>query len=434
MKRLKSLFRRRNTTGAAAQPATAQHEPARPETAQQPLIQSKAVQTPQVNRVAAVTGQTLTIALQNQTSSATVYAYVTGLAIDNGNRTFLLQSDGVTPYYPSSPGAVMQPLGANCAIRLGAPGSTIQARIPHIAGGRIWFSVDKPLTFYLNPNGSGGGAALVEPSVTNQSDPNFTTQWSFAEFTWNRDQLYANISYVDFVSLPVALTLNTQNSGTQHVSGMRPEGLGQVVDGLRQQSARDGQPWNQLVVMRPGTGQVLRVLSPNNGMVMNPNLFAGYYDNYVNQVFNKFSNTRLSIDTQAGPGKVSAQVSAGVMNFNGSVFGRPSTRDIFSCSTGPFATGSNAQTNAIIPRLAAAYNRSTLLVANDFPAPSNLYYKDNVTNHYSRVVHQANLDGKGYAFPYDDVQPSGGADQSGEVHAGDPTLFTVTVGGNNAYR
>jgi len=39
----------------------------------------------------------------------------------------------------------------------------------------------------------------------------------------------------------------------------------------------------------------------------------------------------------------------------------------------------------------------------------------------------------GYAFPYDDVQPTNGADQSGEVHAGDPTLFTVTVGGNNAY-
>lgn len=41
----------------------------------------------------------------------------------------------------------------------------------------------------------------------------------------------------------------------------------------------------------------------------------------------------------------------------------------------------------------------------------------------------ANLDGKGYAFPYDDVQKTGGPDQSGEVHASDSVVLTVTVGG-----
>lgn len=39
------------------------------------------------------------------------------------------------------------------------------------------------------------------------------------------------------------------------------------------------------------------------------------------------------------------------------------------------------------------------------------------------------MDGKGYAFAYDDVQPDGGADQSGKVNDGHPRLFTVTVGG-----
>lgn len=32
----------------------------------------------------------------------------------------------------------------------------------------------------------------------------------------------------------------------------------------------------------------------------------------------------------------------------------------------------------------------------------------------------------------DDVQPDGGDDQSGKVNAGDPVLFTVTVGGKSA--
>jgi hypothetical protein len=369
----------------------------------------------------------LSIALQNQSTSSTVYAYVTGQAIDNNNALFLLMADGQTPYYPTSPSAVGASLSQKCAIPLGAPGSTVNVTIPHIAGGRIWFSIDSTLTFLLNP-----GPALVEPSVTNNSDPNININWGFAEFTFNSDQLYANISYVDFVGPPIALTLTTVNSGTQHVSGMPSGGLDQVCSGLQAQTATDGQGWDQLIVTH--NGQNLRALSPNQGMVTNASLFANYYDDYVNQVWTKYTSASLSVDTQASYGTVSAQVSptSGELSFGGSQFSKPSTRDIFTCSTGPFATGSNAETNTIIPRLAAGFNRSTLLASDTSPSDQSLYYQNAVTNHYSRIVHAANLDGKGYAFPYDDVQPTNGQDQSGEVHAGDPQLFTVTVGGANA--
>lgn len=424
MKHIRSFLQKRRSSATAAAGSEPQGAPLRP----QQRLQERA-QVPVVNTVAAApSGPSLTVALQNQTNHNTVFAYITGRAIDNGNAWVVLRSDAVTPYYLSSPSEIMQPLGADCAIRLGSPGSTIQAQVPHIAGGRIWFSMEQPITFFVNP-----GPALVEPSVTNPSDPNAQLDWAFAEFTWNPDQLYANISYVDFVSIPIALTLNTRNSGTMHVSGMNSGGLQQVADGLRQQRGRDNQGWDQLIVNRAGTNQILRILSPNQGIVLNPNLFGGYFDPYVDQVYRKFQTQSISINTQAAAGIVHSTISGGQLNFNGSEFSRPSTHDIFSCNTGPFVTGPNPQTNAIIPRLAAAYNRSTLLTTNEFPAPQDLYYQNPVTNHYSRIVHQANLDGKGYAFPYDDVQPSGGADQSGEVHAGDPTLFTVAVGGNNAY-
>jgi hypothetical protein len=268
--------------------------------------------------------------------------------------------------------------------------------------------------------------------VTNPSDPNININWGFAEFTFNQDQLYANISYVDFVGPPIALNLTTQGGQTQHVSGMPTNGLDTICNNLRAQHQQDGKGWDQLIVKH--NGRNLRALSPNQGMVGNPNLFSTYFDDYVNRVWSKYISQPLSVDTQASFGTVSATVSNNTLSFGGSTFGKPSTRDIFTCSTGPFATGSNAETNTIIPRLAAAFNRSTLLVANSFPADRSLYYKDPITNHYSRIVHAANLDGKGYAFPYDDVQPSGGPDQSGEVHAGDPNLFTVTVGGGNAKR
>jgi len=58
---------------------------------------------------------------------------------------------------------------------------------------------------------------------------------------------------------------------------------------------------------------------------------------------------------------------------------------------------------------------------------------DIIAQHYARLVHAANLDGQGYAFPYDDVTSDGGAGQEGALESPSPALLTVTVGGNNAY-
>ena len=70
---------------------------------------------------ASATASTLTIALANQTTSSTVYAYITGQAIDNGNALFLLQADGHTPYYPSSPGSTGSALRKAEGLRVRLP-------------------------------------------------------------------------------------------------------------------------------------------------------------------------------------------------------------------------------------------------------------------------------------------------------------------------
>src|SRR3954467_15487159 len=110
------------------------------------------------NVVSKTTSMTLNIALVNQTSSSNVNAYITGQAIDKNNALFLLQADGKTPYYPDSPSSSGAELRANCAIPLGAPGSTVTTTIPRLAGGRVWFCIDDKLKFSLNP-----GPGLVEP-------------------------------------------------------------------------------------------------------------------------------------------------------------------------------------------------------------------------------------------------------------------------------
>ena len=376
-----------------------------------------------------MTSPTLIIELENRTRSSNVHVYITGLAIERQNSVFLLSSDGHTPYFPTSPSSPGAHLAQDCAIPLGAPGHIVRATIPRIAGGRIWFSVDSKLTFLINP-----GPAIVEPSVTNPSDPNIHLEWGFCEFTFNAAQLYANISYVDFVSIPIALTMVDTAGKTEHVTGMAPNGLDKVCTGLVEQSARDGQGWKSLIVKSP-QGHILRAMSPNNGIVGNHSLFSGYFKPYVEQVWAKLSGTPVHVDTQAAWGKVTGRVASGTLNFGGGAgtFHQPSTADIFSCSTGPFSTaGASPERLAVIPRLAAGFNRSTLLKdSTTHPEPSgnpSEYYKERITNHYSRIVHEANADSRGYAFPYDDVAPTGGKDQSGSVF-GNPRSFKVTVGG-----
>ena len=104
-----------------------------------------------------------------------------------------------------------------------------------------------------------------------------------------------------------------------------------------------------------------------------------------------YESATLTVDTQASYGTVTGQVSDGLLTFPGvGVFARPATADIFSCATGPFSTaGASGEALAIIPRLAAAFNRSTLLTDSDQPDGENPadYYANPITNHYARIVH-----------------------------------------------
>ena len=98
---------------------------------------------------------------------------------------------------------------------------------------------------------------------------------------------------------------------------------------------------------------------------------------------------------------------------------------------GPFnAAGMSTEMLAILPRLAAAFNRSTLLIDSDQPDGENLadYYTNAITNHYARIAHATTIDGRGYAFPYDDVALAGGADQSARSSIRPRPPLTVTLG------
>ena len=373
----------------------------------------------------AATSSTLSVKLENTTSATTIYAYVTGLAVDDGNALVLLESDGSTLYYPSSPSADGTALSADCAIKLAA-GASKTITIPRIAGGRVWFSYGSKLTFLLNP-----GPALVEPSVTNSSDPNIDIRWDFCEFTFNSSQLYANISYVDFVSIPIKMVLTDTAGATQTVKGLASGGLSTVCTDLVAQTASDGADWSSLIV-KNSSGGYLRALSPNNGIVTDSSLFDGYFDTYINKVWTKYESSTLTVETQASYGSATAKVVDNLLTFSGiGSYAKPTTANIFSCSTGPFADTAG-EMGPLTARISAAFNRSTLYTYASQPNGAGYadYYQTTITNHYARIVHAANLDGLGYAFPYDDVTPTGGVNQSGYVASSIPALWTLAVGGS----
>ncbi|KAG6009563.1 hypothetical protein E4U43_008702 [Claviceps pusilla] len=375
--------------------------------------------------MASSTKSTLDIVLRNETGAAQLYAHITGRD-DSG--VVLLQSDGKTAYRPLNPSSTLSPLAADCAIAIGSPGASRTVSIPRIFGARIWFSRDEPLNFFINP-----GPALVEPSATNPSDTNYDLDWGFCELTWNQQELYANISYVDFVSLPISMQLKTGNGTVKTVPGMPADGLNRVCAGLLSQGLNDGKGWDKLVIRSP-SGAVKRALSPNAGDVLFNGLFDGYYRSYVDSVWKKYASEDLTINTQFKWGDAVGRVTNdGSLTFAGvGSFAKPSARDIFTCSTGPFAAGQGVSDERLNlgARLAAAFNRSTLLLNNKQPEGENVrsYYRNAVTNHYARICHEVSVHSRGYAFPYDDVGPSSGVDQSGFVNDPNPQQLIISVG------
>lgn len=359
------------------------------------------------------TPTTLPVDLVNKSGHGTVWAYVTGTDPSSG-RPFFLRSDGRTKYFPSNPSSTNAPLEVDCSIPVA---STLT--LPRTDGGRLWFSLDRKLTFARNPNAADPSRpGIVMPSAANPNDPNHAIRWGFVELTYNQTELFGNISFVDFVGLPIALALNDG----QRVGGIPAGGIGTIASRLRSQASTDGFPWDALIVS--DSAGPLRILSPN---LAGGDRFAGYLDDYVNRVWQKYSSQDLVIDTQYTWGTVHGRVSNGQLTFPGvASFSKPSTQAIFNCSIAPFFT-SNDEKGNISARLAAGFNRTDLLTSATQPA-SGGYYQEARTNHYSRIVHGVEQGGLGYTFPYDDVHASGGTDVEGKVESGSPGRLTATVG------
>ncbi len=379
---------------------------------------------------AEATPATCELALANRTDTSAVNAYVTGREFGT-DRMMVLRPDG--PYYIEEPPGPDTPLPVDAAIPLNAPGADpVVITLPRMYGSRVYFVREDTIDFYVNP-----GPALVEPALHNAEDSNYEKIVSFCEFTFNDFQLYINLSYVDLVTaLPIGIRL--QGNGDHSVAPLPAGAVEAIAADLNSQASSDGQPWDELV-MRGDDDRVLRVMSPQNIMATRlgqPDMpFEGYWSDYADQVWEHYRHNDLRVDLQGGRGVLTGRVQGDRLVFDdGSTFGKPNDWDIFTCDGGPFANNpsDSPERKGALARLAAAFNRSTILSHADQPngAAVEEFYQHPVTNHYSRVVH-ANSP-IGYAFPYDDVTPDDAPDQSGAAFDPEPGRLTLTVGGGSA--
>ncbi|PFH61594.1 hypothetical protein XA68_16944 [Ophiocordyceps unilateralis] len=364
-------------------------------------------------------------------TTQTINAYVTGL--DASNRVVIVRADG-SLLYPSSGGSET-PVPIKESVKI--PLMERSKRMPlamALYGGRIWFA-EGELQFYMVKTPYGDG--MVQPSAMNLRDPSAGVNWSFAELTYTRERsVFANISYVDFVGLILSMALRERNNRPlQMVRGLNTDAVSKICSGMVSQSGRDGYPWSRLCVA-DGSGTPIRVMSPNSFGVVSPGDFDQYWTSYVDRVWEQYRQTPLMVDTQSAAGQVECRVSDNTLRCGGGDnrgYSKPTAQDIWGCNSGPFErlADDNPVHVAVIPRLCAAFVRSTLLLAGGDVQPrlgASHYYQDTPASHYSRLIHELELDGRGYAFPYDDVNPAGEVDASGLVASDQPDVLTVYVG------
>lgn len=360
---------------------------------------------------------------------APMVAYLTGL--DENGAVVFVRADG-SIVYPSSGGSgTPVPIGQDVKIDLAA-GQALDMTLPiSMTSGRIYFSAGE-LTFAVVATPIGEG--IVQPAPNNPADPSAGINWGFVELTLLPDgTLYANISYVDFLGLPLGMVLTVNGGETQSAFGVGAGAVNSVCAALQAQSSADGRPWSALCL--GGDNGPVRALSPTAYTDIDSQGFLTYWDSYVNEVWAKYTAQDLVLDTQTDAGAINCRVSGDAMNCEGDnrAYFKPTAKDIWGCDGGPFGklSGDNGIHLAVIPRLCAAFVRSTLLLAGGEVQPSlgqDNYYLVDPTNHYSRIVHENEVDGKGYAFAYDDVNPSGTENASGTVAHGSPNTLTVYIG------
>ena len=326
------------------------------------------------------------------------WMYVVGTNLGSGAQCHLTADGQLVPVAESDNG---QDGYTDYSIQLGGDGTTVQ--LPEGISGRIFVAIGEKLKFKVNP-----GNALAYPAGWVESDPNYPILHDCAEFTNDAAGMHCNVTMVDMLSIPMQIDL----------TGAQQQTTGRLVDGGRAAifSALSGQAGFGDLVMDD-----LRVIAPGHGL--DAGRFAtDYFAGHIDEVWEHYRSNTVTI--KAGDKTFTGQVQGEAFVFdNGAkAVNKPTTRDALFCD-GALQAPNDGINGPIAAALGAGFNRTVLTTSGEQPvADAAAYYQGDVTNHYSRIMHEHTVDGKAYGFAFDDV-----CEHASYIEDPAPTAMTLTM-------
>ncbi|WP_229069179.1 beta-1,3-glucanase family protein [Actinoplanes sp. DH11] len=346
--------------------------------------------------------------------SEPVHVYVLGTDLNTGKLGYVDRAGKFTAWTGGGPVPVPAP-----DVAIAGPGddSATTIQIPENLSGRIYFSFGRKLDFRL------AGDGLVQPAPWAGGDPNRDILFDWSEFTLNSSGLWLNSSQVDMFAVPHVVSVTGADGTTAETGEVKPGGRQKVIDAIR------ANPDFAKSVVTAADGTVLRVLAPGKAAdagLMSPS----YLDPYITQAWNAYAGKTLTVTPFTDqPGvKYLGRTAGDVLSFTDTSgrtvasFTKPSTAAVWGCD-GALAAPNDQVVGPIARTLCAALQRTTLGRLDTQPSGSaSDFYQGEVTNAYAREIHRNMVDGKAYAFAFDDVQ-----NQESLVHDGDPQAAGITL-------
>ena len=336
-----------------------------------------------------------------------VYLYVIGINLNTNRLGYVNQGGTFTPW----PAGSLPPSPAP-DVAIGGPGNggATTINFPRGFSGRVYFSLGEKLKFFLTPDG------LVQPAPWASGDANYNILFDWSEFTYNDAGLWLNSSQVDMFAVPHAVTVTGASGATKKTGEPVNNGRNNVINAIKAQPG-----WANTVYAR-SDGTVLRALAPGKAAAAGL-MSANYLDSYITSAWNAYTTKTLTVVPFGDQPNTRyfGRTSGNVMNFTNSAgqqvasFNKPSSASVWGCD-GDLPAPNDLVVGPISRTLCAALNRGTLGTVDTQPSSNAAqFYQNNPTNQYAKIIHQNMVDGKAYAFAFDDV----GAFES-LVHDGDP--------------